>query len=92
LFISDASLYPSLIEASFSIRIIENHATENVNGTQTYRYNFDGGKISHIKEEREPMRENTNYTKPNPPMAPGSGVIAPTPVAPFNPMAGIPGF
>jgi len=80
--ISDASLYPSLIEASFSIRIIENHATENVNGTQTYRYNFDGGNISHIKEEREPMRENANYTKPKPPTAPASD--APTP-APFPP-------
>jgi hypothetical protein len=90
--ISNASLYPSLIEASFSIRIIENHATENVNGTQTYRYNFDGGNISHIKEEREPIPENANYTKPKPPMAPGSGVRAPAPETPFNSMSRIPAF
>jgi hypothetical protein len=85
--ISDASLYPSLIEASISIRIIENHATENVNGTQTYRYNFDGGKISHIKEEREPMRENANYAKPTPPMTPANEVNTPAsfPPSPFAP-------
>lgn len=61
-----ASLYPSVIEASISIKIIENHTTENVNGTTTYRYNFDGVNIGYIKEEMEPVKENANYTKPSP--------------------------
>lgn len=41
----EASLYPSVIEASISIKIIENHKTEKVDGTSTYRYNFDGNNI-----------------------------------------------
>jgi hypothetical protein len=58
-----------------------------VNGTQTYRYNFDGGNISHIKEEREPMRENANYAKPTPPMTPANEVNTPAsfPPSPFAP-------
>lgn len=61
---NSVSLYPSMIEASISIKIIENHKTENVDGTQTYRYNFDGGSIAHIKEEKEPQPASSNVTKP----------------------------
>jgi hypothetical protein len=67
---NSTSLYPSVIEASISIKIIENHTTENVNGTQTYKYNFDGGMLSHIKEERKPLFENANYTEPKPAAGP----------------------
>jgi hypothetical protein len=70
-----ASLYPSVIEASISIKIIENHTTENVDGTQTYRYNFDGGNILGIKEEKEPRPNNANYTEPKPDAGPAPQLI-----------------
>jgi hypothetical protein len=37
----DSSLYPSVINVSFSMRIIENHKIDK-GKTNTYRYNFDG--------------------------------------------------
>lgn len=89
----NASLYPSMIEASISIKIIENHTTEKVDGTQTYRYNFDGrgskDKREFIKETREPIPDNPNYKKPIPPMPAGSGVLALTPEPKFNPLKGL---
>jgi hypothetical protein len=61
---TDVSLYPSMIEASLSIKVIENHQTEKVNGTSTYRYNFDGRSAyterEFIKEEREPIANPFN--------------------------------
>jgi hypothetical protein len=60
----EASLYPSIIEASISIKIIENHKTEIVNGTQTYKYNFDGRGDAHIKETKEVVnKENKGALK-----------------------------
>jgi len=60
----EASLYPSIIEASISIKIIENHKTEIVNGTQTYKYNFDGRGDVHIKETKEVVnKENKGALK-----------------------------
>ncbi|MFM2394268.1 MAG: hypothetical protein RLZZ546_2250 [Bacteroidota bacterium] len=50
---NEASLYPSMIEVSISIKIIENHKTEKVDGTTTYRYNFDGNNTEVIKETKE---------------------------------------
>jgi hypothetical protein len=38
----DSSLYPSVINVSFSMRIIENHKIHKKGGVNTYRYNFDG--------------------------------------------------
>lgn len=35
-------LYPSIIDVSISMKIIETHNIEDNNGTKTYRYNFDG--------------------------------------------------
>jgi len=66
IFNQSESLYPSVIEASISIKIIENHTTETVNGTSTYRYNFDGMQFPHITETREPIPLNSNYTEPKP--------------------------
>jgi hypothetical protein len=87
---NSTSLYPSMIEASISIKIIENHTTETVDGTQTYRYNFDGGGMGHIKEKREPLKPNPNY-KPYEPK-PGGGVLNLPPQDKPNPFANIPGF
>jgi hypothetical protein len=75
---NSVSLYPSVIEASISIKIIENHTTETVDGTQTYRYNFDGGSISNIKEEKEAPRANADYSPPKPPQTSQDGSTAPT--------------
>jgi hypothetical protein len=38
----DSSLYPSVINVSFSMRMIENHKIHKEGNTKTYRYNFDG--------------------------------------------------
>lgn len=38
----DSSLYPSVINVSFSMKIIENHKIHKEGSTKTYRYNFDG--------------------------------------------------
>jgi hypothetical protein len=47
---NEASLYPSVIEASISIKIIENHKTEkDASGTTTYKYNFDGNNMETTK-------------------------------------------
>ena len=48
----DTSAYPSVIDVSISMKIIENHKTETKEGTTTYRYNFDGRNDEFIKEER----------------------------------------
>jgi hypothetical protein len=80
---ANASLYPSVIEANISIKVIENHKSESgENGTVTYRYNFDGRgtdtEREFIKEEADPNKPNANYSKPMPPK-PGGGVLAYTP-------------
>jgi len=67
---NSTSLYPSMIEASISIKIIEKHATEKINGTSTYRYNFDGNNIGSIKETRDPNVQNANYAEPKPDAGP----------------------
>jgi hypothetical protein len=84
---ANASLYPSVIEASISIKIIENHKTQegegSWSGTKTYKYNFDGRgtdtQREFIEEVRKPLPENANYKPPMPPMAAGTGVRAYTP-------------
>ncbi len=95
----DTSAYPSIIDVSLSMKIIENHTVNSE--TKTFKYNFDGRGDAFIKETAEPTEtaattdaNGNSQNKPasTPPMAPGSGVKAPAPVAPFNPMAGIPGF
>ena len=66
---SNASLYPSVIDVSIGIKIIENHTTEKINGTSTYRYNFDGrGKGEYIPEVIDDNQKNVDYSssKPNP--------------------------
>lgn len=70
IFGNSTSLYPSMIEASISIKIIENHETEKIDGTTTYKYNFDGRSTETIREvieeTKEPIASNANYTKPKP--------------------------
>ena len=61
---SNPSLYPSVIDVAIGVKIIENHTTEKVDGTSTYRYNFDGRSGEILKEEREPMANASNYTRP----------------------------
>jgi hypothetical protein len=38
----DNTVYPSLINVSFGMKIIENHTTEEKDTVTRYRYNFDG--------------------------------------------------
>ena len=62
----NASLYPSVIDVSISVKIIENHTTDKLDGTSTYRYNFDGRYGELLKEERQPIPAASNYTRPKP--------------------------
>ena len=49
----NTSAYPSIIDVSIGMKIIENHKSESNNGTITYKYNFDGRNDEFIKETRE---------------------------------------
>ena len=55
----DNSLYPSVIDASIGIKIIENHKIEKETITK-YKYNFDGRGDEFIKEEKEPNPFNSD--------------------------------
>jgi hypothetical protein len=48
----DNELYPSVIDASIGIKIIENHKTEKDGTITKYKYNFDGRGDEFIKEEK----------------------------------------
>lgn len=50
----DTSSYPSIISVSIGMKIIENQKIESGEGTQIYKYNFDGRGDAFINEEREP--------------------------------------
>lgn len=50
----DNELYPSVIDASIGIKIIENHKTEKDGTITKYKYNFDGRNDTFIKEEKKP--------------------------------------
>jgi hypothetical protein len=49
----DNELYPSVIDASIGIKIIENHKTEKDGTITKYKYNFDGRGDTFIKEEKK---------------------------------------
>jgi hypothetical protein len=49
-------LYPSIIDISISIRIIETHGIDTNINTKTYRYNFDGYAGKNISEVGRPMK------------------------------------
>ena len=50
----DTTAYPSIIDVSIGLKIIENHKSEKSDtGTVTYKYNFDGRGNEFIKETRE---------------------------------------
>lgn len=85
----NTSAYPSIISVSIGMKIIENQKIESGEGTQVYKYNFDGRGDTFIKEDREPIAASPADL---PPMEAGSGVRAPQPPAAPNPFAGIPGF
>jgi hypothetical protein len=91
------SLYPSVIDVSISIKIIENkHQVKKGTETSTYNYNFDGRKTEvAIVEKPEPnlaalMPAGSGVRAPQT-MAPGSGVLAPKPPT-YNPLSGLTGF
>jgi hypothetical protein len=58
-------LYPSIIDISISIRIIETHGIDTNINTKTYRYNFDGYAGKNISEVGRPTKP-IDPTKPNP--------------------------
>jgi hypothetical protein len=50
----DKTSYPSVIDVSIGLKIIENHSSDKSDaGTVTYRYNFDGRGDEFIEETRE---------------------------------------
>jgi hypothetical protein len=50
-------MYPSVVDVSIGMKIIENHKTETQNDITTYKYDFDGRRddnyISETKETTE---------------------------------------
>jgi hypothetical protein len=51
---TDTFMYPSVVDVSIGMKIIENHKTETQNDITTYKYDFDGrGKENYISETKE---------------------------------------
>jgi hypothetical protein len=51
---ADTFMYPSVVDVSIGMKIIENHKTETQNDITTYKYDFDGrGKENYISETKE---------------------------------------
>ena len=65
---ADGTLYPSIIDVSFSMKIIETHQTVQENGITKYKYNFDGlasdGKLN-VEEKIDKKIDLTNYVQTN---------------------------
>ena len=61
-----SSLYPSVIDVSIGIKLIENsHKTEVGSGTTTYNYNFDGRTTEEdIVEKKEETKKTQEQSKP----------------------------
>jgi hypothetical protein len=55
---NDTTLYPSVIDVSIGMKIIENHKTETKNGITRYKYNFDG--ISYESNGTTPNKQYDN--------------------------------
>ena len=53
---NDNTLYPSIIDVSISLKIIENHQTETKGGITKYKYNFDG-----LSYEKDGQTESKTY-------------------------------
>jgi len=49
---NDTFMYPSVIDVSIGMKIIENHKTETQNDITTYKYNFDGRGDNSIVEKK----------------------------------------
>lgn len=77
----DNYMYPSVVDVSISLKIIENHKTEKDKGGITrYKYDFDGRGDAYIEEENagekkkelnpEPPKEKTEIKKEEKPAEP----------------------
>jgi hypothetical protein len=54
---TDTFMYPSVVDVSIGMKIIENHKTETTNGITTYKYDFDGrGSTNSISETTEVIK------------------------------------
>lgn len=53
---NDNTLYPSIIDVSIGLKIIENHKTETKGGITKYKYNFDG-----LSYEKDGEKESNIY-------------------------------
>jgi hypothetical protein len=54
---TDTFMYPSVVDVSISMKIIENHKTETTNGITTYKYDFDGRGENSIAETKLTIAE-----------------------------------
>jgi hypothetical protein len=64
---TDTFMYPSIVDVSIGIKIIENHKTDTNGGITKYKYDFDGGNRSGIDEvtlnEKEMENDIEKWTK-----------------------------
>ena len=49
---TDTFMYPSVVDVSISMKIIENHKTETQNDITRYKYDFDGRGVNSIAETK----------------------------------------
>jgi hypothetical protein len=57
---NDNTLYPSVIDVSISMKLIENHKTVTEGGITKYKYNFDG--ISYEPDGKTPNKQYNNVS------------------------------
>jgi hypothetical protein len=64
---TDTFMYPSIVDVSIGIKIIENHKTDTNGGITKYKYDFDGGNRTGIDEvtlnEKEMENDIEKWTK-----------------------------
>ena len=60
----DSILYPSVIDASLSIKIIEQQLHSIDSATKTYKYNFDGNGIEAIESKPAEKTASGNTSIP----------------------------
>ena len=58
----DKSLYPSVINVSIGLKIIENHSTETKSNITKYKYDFDGNTYPEFNQNKSLFSTKSPYT------------------------------
>jgi len=55
-------MYPSVINVSIGLKIIENHSTETTNNITKYKYDFDGNTYPEFNQNKSLFSTKSPYT------------------------------